>query len=211
MPFKNEHINFLETLIFPRWASGSEKCTSVSHDCVESWSVQSCYQSTYERQKKRERQKGTVCGERCNCSIGPCLWQISFLNSTPPVVIEHIPVISKLAVGFVQINAMRICFPSQTSSLSLFVEISITAESFSVCKTHTSWAIFFFDHKKLPQQRGYTLTTSTTKVQSMIYGIHIKSKLNNCNNSVCIYIIFKYVIMLFKSDSSSYLIKLMAY
>lgn len=74
---------------------------------------------------------------------------VPFLHSVPSVVMENIPVISKMAVGFVQIKDMRIFFPSKTSCLSLFAEISITAESFSFCKTHTNWAIFFFDHKKL--------------------------------------------------------------
>lgn len=165
MPFKNECINFLGTLVFPSLASASAKCAPVSHGCVKSWCVQSCYQSTYERQKKREREKGTVCGESYDCCIAPCLWrQVPFPYFVASVVMENIPVISKLAVRFVQIKDMRICFSSETSSLSLFVEISITAESFSVCKTHTSWAIIFFDHKKPPQQRGYTLNTSTMKV-----------------------------------------------
>lgn len=149
MYFENECITFLSTLTFPRLASASAKCPPVPHNCVESWSVQSCYQSSYERQKKSKREMGTVCGESYNCFRGPYLWQELFLHSVPSMVMENFPVISKLAVRFVQIKDMRICFHSKTP---LFVEIPISAESFSVCKTHINWAIFFFDHKKLPSK-----------------------------------------------------------
>lgn len=199
----------LGTLTFPRLESANAKYPPVSHGCMESWSVQSCYQSTYERQKKSKREKGTVCAESCNCFIGPCLWQVSFLHSVPSVVTGNIPVISKLAVGFVQIKDMRIWFPSETSCLSFFVEISITAESFSVCKTHTSWAIFSFIIRNCPAKRlHFKHIHSEGAEHDILHVIHIKPELYNRNNYVYI---FKYVIMLFKSNSSSYLIKLMAY
>lgn len=189
MPFKNECINFfLGTLTFPRLESASAKYPPVSHGCVESWSVQSCYQSTYERQKKSKREKGTVCGESCNCFIGPCLWQVSFLHSVPSVVMGNIPVISKLAVGFVQIKDIRIWLPSETSCLSLLkyqllLNLSVFARLKQVGQ-YFSLIIRNCPAKKLHFKHIHNEGTE----HDILHVIHIIPELYNRNNYVYIYI-----------------------